>query len=220
MANAGIEIINTWGTVLIDDKSPVISLRNKYTYTPVGIFDYTRTVVINDVVLPIFAIKSSNWCYIVSTVRSGNTVTITFGGYLDTPSLITLYYFDVTTTTAGSSGLGLQVFNSSGQCMFDSNQKNAIVVQDVTADTTFTGTSGREYAYGCYSGYHRIYQSQRTLDYYDEERFVNACKMTGSNVQVDTDMLYYSDYNVPGSDMYLDQATGFTGGLILDVTGY
>lgn len=122
----GIEVRNNSGSIQINDQNPTLALRSKQAgVTSASLYSYT-THVFNNVDVPAFGLQcQSTWVYIASMKRVGNTVTVTVGGAI-TGRDYTIYHFDRPLPTS-SNGFGLQVFDASGKCTFDSHRSPGVI---------------------------------------------------------------------------------------------
>jgi len=221
---AGIEVINNSGTTLINDRDPVLVLREKRTVSGAPGASYVSgTATFSNTRFPVFAVKTPNWGFIHSVTKSGTDTIVKYGSYTEpggSAITVELFYFDVPTRSIGQSGAGLAIFNSSGLCMFDSNEKNAIVTSVNPPNGTWTGSPGRTYVMAFYSAWRRRIIRQTDLDYYSDRTYANAAKSINNTVVVNSELMYAGGDNIPGNVSDSDTETGAKGGVILDVTGY
>lgn len=131
---AGLLVINTHGTVLIDDTYSNLAVRNRGTLPAQSGY---RNVSLTNPAQPIIAVGSTN--YAIAAWIYGNQSAIWSEGGAD----VDWYSFD-TPTSSGS--FGLQVFTSSGQLTFDSSRQYARVVDVFSGVTTKNYPAGRTYA--------------------------------------------------------------------------
>ncbi len=166
---AGLHIINSHGTVLIDDKSPCLQLRAKYTLSVrSGAVAGIDSINVPNVDTPLFALRPrvANKRVYLSMIAATGTATTkllqvrqTYGvGWDESSSVdVDIYHFDK--PLPPTSNFGLRVFNAAGECMFDAAGKTAVVVG--AADTaeipvTVPTASGRVYAYASPAPYKRF----------------------------------------------------------------
>lgn len=226
---AGFQVINDAGTILIDENYKNISMKDKRTVT-IGaagapqLFGANQFTVASCVSPVVFIQCSTGGCFVSGVTVSGGTATITVRG----PAGVSVTVFTFDEPTVGS--FGLQVYNASGQVVFDSSNKYARVVDVVsgtTAQIVKTYTSGRTYAVaylkkgsrqqrqftssGCGAGSARNWLS----------RYSSTVKVAANVVTFDWEMYYdWGAYDVcePRSyNSYTD--TSFTA-VVIDVTGY
>lgn len=139
---AGIEVINNWGTVLIDSNDPSLCLHTKATASSDGsrVLAYT----FHGVEFPTLALRSTaGKVSIIGSSVSGTSITYTLLTENAAQS-VDMYLFD--RPISSGSTYGLQVFDAAGRLTFDALRSPGRVV-DVLGDLgTYTGTSGRIYA--------------------------------------------------------------------------
>ena len=137
---AGIEIINDHGTVLIDDISPALALREKRTFTASPVSDGLLTLTGYE--LPAVAFMSDSTFWVERVTRSGGSVTYRVrSGLIAETRTVTAYCFD--RAQPSNSDAGLMIYDSTGRLCFDSNLKTGRVVSNTFP---FTQEVGREYA--------------------------------------------------------------------------
>lgn len=232
---AGIEIINTHGTVLIDDRNPCLQLRAKYEIsvpaTPPGGYN----IDVPNCVKPLFAIRPVTPGKIIyHTLQNSSSAGPSYrflqiwqansgaGGSGGAASII-LYHFDA--PVAPVSNHGLQVFDSAGNCTFDAMGKTAVVVDDSSANKTVTPQPGRQLAFCSMSPYRR----ERRFDdsggegLYTTQQFANGAALnaaTGALVLWPGGVyIQTQDYNPPHEE-YDKHFSGMERMLVLDVTNY
>lgn len=167
----GLKIINTHGTILIDDTSPCLQLRGKYTLNVrSGAAPGIDSINIPNVVSPLFALrpKTINKRVYLSTISATGTPTTkllqvrqTSGvGWDESSSVdVDIYHFDKPVAPASTSGI--HVYDAAGNCMFDAMGKTAVVVGVANTSgvaTTITPPSGRVYAYASPAPFNRYYR--------------------------------------------------------------
>lgn len=130
---SGIEVINTSGTVLVNDIDPSLALKSKsfITANSSGIASTTFASVEIPVIAFSCAVET-----VCSATHSGTSVTANFVS--GSSASITVYLFDRPVPTA--LGHGLQVFDTAGKCTFDSNQKYGRVVSTISGESTYSGS--------------------------------------------------------------------------------
>jgi len=183
---AGLQIINTHGTVLIDSSNPCLQLRAKYTISTnsaTGPNSITEIVVPN-AQRPVFALRphaNNVGMYIlavnlrpserlVQVMRTNNVGTEAVGAVG-----ATLYHFDVPTATSGT--YGLQVFNEAGVCTFDSSGKTAVVVASASGPGVVdspTPAPGRIFAFADPAPYRH-----RLIEFEDGQSEINVSANAG-----------------------------------------
>lgn len=144
----GIEIVNAWGTARIDGTALPYRFKEKGSFTA-GPFEpatYTDT--------SIFAFRVDGYKVHVrrqSSLYSGRTIVV----WTDAPpgTAIEWWRFEQEVTTSPTHGSGLQIYNSSGQLVYDTTT-NPLVIRDayfVNASTSTGATrnvaSSRKYAF-------------------------------------------------------------------------
>lgn len=137
----GIEVINTHGTVLIDDQSPALALREKRTFTASRVT--SGTITITGYTLPVvaFAVPGTSF-WLESVVRSGNSITYSVrAGSIAESRTVTAYCFDRPQPPVG--GFGLVIYDGAGNPCFDSRLKTGRVVGSTFP---FNKQPGRQYA--------------------------------------------------------------------------
>ena len=152
MASYGFEIINSFGSILIDDKYPNLALRQKGG-VKLGSNNRLNVPMTNGFSSPLVASASTR------PVRSDmiNTTAITpyihiRGREGDPPADVDYYMFDKPLFQPTNGEALIQLFNAAGQVTFDSRLKYARVI-DVFGGatqaewaTTKTYAAGRKYA--------------------------------------------------------------------------
>lgn len=215
---AGIEIINDFGTVLINDTDPVLQLRNKYNVTATtGIpryYDFT----VSGVNFPIIAIRCAQYAFMQSYVRSGSNLTVRIGVNATVNTDLTIYHFDIP-TAPNPTGHGVQIFDASGNCTFDSSAKTAVIYAVNPPTGIWSGTIGRIYAFAFHTSYNRYLTLPDSGSTYYFEKYINAAKVSGHTVDIDNNFLWSFGTEF-GTDPGIDQTSGITGGFIIDVTSY
>lgn len=216
----GIKVINDFGTVLIDDVSPAVSLKQKSNVT-VNNLTVPRIDVANSESV-VLAVVSAIWWKPSYADWSGttkrfhhNVVYGTFGS-----NNLTGYAFDKPSDLVGSN-VGLKIRDASGKVTFDAMQKYARVVADMTANGTFTGTSGRTYAGIMLSQY---YKDEIALDPgvpSNRQRNVwgTFLRSVGNTLQMSTQLISQIIYPSGDSPSVIAER-GSPRALVLDVTGY
>lgn len=216
---AGLLILNTHDTVLIDDTYSNLAVRSSGTLPAGG---GLRSVAVNSPDQPVPAIRSAD--YALAASRNGNTGWIWSAG----GSQVHWYVFD---TPVSSGDYGLQVFTASGSLAFDSGRQYARVrgVQSGIGSQTYD--SGRLYAVACLSparrrrvetrpdpapGSHLVY-----VDIYDEQV---AARVNGATVQTAWQTIIAAPGLLPQDPGtvppgWTDNAANATFAII-DVTGY
>jgi hypothetical protein len=143
---AGIKIINDYGTILIDDTSPTLSLRKKVVATSSG-NDYLGQVSLANAETPIVVIAPQVFSSALGQTMDGTTMTWSGRrefGYPVATSL-TAYCFDRPAAPAASS-YGLVIRDANGRVTFDALQKYACLAEVMTTNDTFYGKNGHAYA--------------------------------------------------------------------------
>lgn len=122
---AGIEVRNNNGTIQINELNPTLALRGKQSNTtPAALYQY-RTHTFTGVDVPAFGLScQSTAVFIVSFKRVGSTCTVQVGGNAVNRDY-TIYHFDRPQPTSG--GYGLQVFDATGKCTFDSQRSPGVI---------------------------------------------------------------------------------------------
>lgn len=218
---AGVQIINTHGTVLIDDTSPCMQLRAKYPVTLVGAA--ISNVAVPNCDIPIFALRAltQNKLSYMGWPSSGSSRIVQIAqptgsiGNLD----VVLYHFD--RPLPPTSKHGFQVFNSAGECTFDAAGKTAVVVGNTQGPPVdVNAPAGKQYAF-CTPAYHRRFFRDHEGSDYTNHHFRNAGMSLangGVNLRPDSEV-------VTGVELedFFDVAVDYlvsTTMIALDVTGY
>lgn len=122
---SGIEVRNDSGAIQINEQNPTLSLRSKQSNTTPGSLYQFRTHTFNDVDVPAFGLScQSASVFIVSVKRVGTTCTVQVGGNAVNHDY-TIYHFDRPQPV--SSGFGIQVFDATGKCTFDSHRSPGVI---------------------------------------------------------------------------------------------
>lgn len=218
----GIEIVNSYGTVLINTTDFVLQLRSKQTVTATSGLPRYVELTLTGVDSPIVALRcTTHLAAITKRIRSGSNLTVGITISAVSGSIaVDVFHFDKPITPP--SNYGLQLFNDAGVCVYDSLQKSAIAVAVDPASGTWTGNTGRIYALGFYSSYakYNVWTEGSNGSY---EYYVNPARCYGNQVDYQQSYIIESAYDIPGGIAPYGPTsyeTGRAGGLILDVTDY
>lgn len=215
---AGLQVINNYGTVLIADTNPSLSLKEKRTVTIAA--NGRVTFSFTGVELPMLSFRCNTIVHSQYMTRSGSTITYTLSGAVG--AVITLYLFDRPVPTTGSNA-GLQVFDAAGRCTFDSSGKYGIIVASNPPIGSWIGTAGRLYAVCITSPYWNILHSYEGF-WENEEHWFTTQAATGGR-SITNGIEWYPKYNwdsfqAAGQSVPADSESGAGTILVLDVTGY
>jgi len=147
---AGIQILNTAGSVIIDENYSNFTLRQKGTaniWVPsTGGISYGTNGMVTIAVsaeAPLLALYSQNYTAMKSCSKSGGTWTFDF--YVGANSgTVDFYLFDKA-NYANDEGCGLQVFDASFNKVFDS-AKGSASIRDVFSHSSL-GPSGADFSF-------------------------------------------------------------------------
>lgn len=149
---AGIEIINTAGTTLIDENYTNLAVRQKGS-VKLGSNNRLNIPLTNGADSPLVAVRSTNPAMSPLVNTTATTPFIQLRGRDgDTAIDVDYYMFDKPLASLASGNAGLQVFSPSGVLTFDSRLQYARVVDIFGGDTqgawagTRTYPAGRKYA--------------------------------------------------------------------------
>jgi hypothetical protein len=231
--NAGIQIINDHGTILIDDKSPCLQLRAKYTLNVrSGAAPGIDNISIPNVQAPLFAIRphvAGKRVYIANVAATATPTTKllqlrqTLGvGWDESSSVnVDIYHFDK--PLPPTSNTGLQVFDAAGNCTFDAMGKTAVVVgvaDAPVAPIVVTPPSGRVYAFASPAPYKRFFmENDSGTNYNNHYGNLGAILANGAVWMMPAGEVIYG--TEPGSGPDIDiHYYGTPMMLAIDVTGY
>jgi hypothetical protein len=165
----GLQCFNAAGSFQIDGTYPQFVLRRKVVVTTntwvdgnngYGYSTGTVTVAGDEVV----ALASSVACGV--TVLQGTSLRLVSLGATGTS--ITVYVFGQITTTG--SGVGLQVFNTSGAVVFDSTQKPLVMVGFPIGEGNFSYGAGRSFAAMCINQYLKVVDTRTFAGGFESQR--------------------------------------------------
>ena len=127
---AGLEIINTSGSVLIDEnyKNLAVSASGSFTFVAgdFGRVNVSIPYIANGIRNPIIAIRvTGGYAGVRNTNINDIALTATAVFFGDTGATVEWWCFDIPTVVSTS---GLQVYNSSGELVFDSGNQYARVI--------------------------------------------------------------------------------------------
>jgi len=234
---SGMQIFNSTGQIVADVTSPTLALRNKYTMTipaGTGLVRSSTMLEVPNTELPFFAIRPNSAnrpTFILSNVPKVGTPTtrqiiVSTCEPMDfedqnpptvssqqTSYTVTLYYFD---RPQVSGTYGLQLFDASGNCTFDSAGKFARVFAAGVGSYNLGGSQIGAVAANLTSRY-RIAQVGGVG--WREGQYREYCTVNGSAaVLAARTMVGY--VNLGGSPTAVDRIYGYEGGFVLPVTGY
>ena len=217
---AGLEIINTSGTVLIDENYQNLAVRAKGT---VGISSAAlkrATVAMSGVSSPMIALASASAFSGIKNVLS-DLSQFTIQGEAPPASNVDYFIFDV--PLASGLSHGLQVFNTAGTLVFDAGNKYARVVDVYGGPNTSDWTPSRTYAAGrtyAVVQLKRAYRKQVVAvgggGGFDVTWYMSGSRVV-SNV-VTGKMIIYKEQNVASAPAAVNDNSAMFA--VIDVTGY
>jgi hypothetical protein len=219
---AGIQILNDFGTVQIDDTSPVLALREKVS-VPMALTGvsnyYFGSISLSNYINPMVAVRCDQLCYLQSVNFSTNPATVHFR--TNVPATVTAYCFD--RIGALSGGLGFAVWNAAGQIMFEAASKPAIVVATGANTMNVAVPAGRQHAVCMHSL--RLARNY-AIDSEPPRRIIEtaiapALQTTASNTLFNPAAAFatlQTISNAPQPANWESRPDAF--GIVLDVTGY
>jgi hypothetical protein len=236
------EVYNTHGTKVADAVNPTLALRGKYTATiPAGSArDREVTIEVSDTDIPVFAIRPAanrptyiRWPRVKPGDPTKWQLTITtnafaddsldgdpFGAVNTTAYNVTVYHFDRALPT--NDNYGLQLFDATGRCTFQGNQKAAKVVAAAPfnfgrgSNISATAPSGRVYA--AIANYGFLSVTETGSWGWRERHFREQVIVTGNTVDLQGG--YPVFHLAVSSGPEKTRRHGLPGGFIIDVTGY
>lgn len=144
MAIAGIQILNTFGTIMIDENYKNLAVRQSGSVSKTGRSTTELVPITYPIDAPIVAISPAQFAYVSSLLPSGQS--FRYGGGISRPTSIDYYVFDTPVIQPGN--FGLQVYNALGQLTFDSGMKYARVVDIFGGSTEASWAGTRTYEAG------------------------------------------------------------------------
>lgn len=235
---AGIQIYNSTGTIQIDDSDPALAMREKRTVS-VPAATLSGMVYVNvtftNVEFPMLAVRTGNtssYVSVVTTSRSGSSITYRIGQTGTSALNVVCYFFDRPIPTSTSSGL--KIYDTTGKCTFDSNHKHGVIRREVTVSTGTPGSttsvtkpSGETWA----AMFLRTSYGRQLLDggqiagyewWWEEDHYQAGVNFnTSTQIRVTrwakrASSLYTNNYQAP-FEQHMDGEAKL---LFLDVTGY
>lgn len=214
---AGLQIVNNFGTVLIDETYKNLALRQKILTATAGALERV-TIPMSGMNEPMVALASERYVG-VKSMRS-DLASFLVQGRINGD--VTAYIFDLPQSSGPNQGL--RVYNAAGELTFDSNNKYARVVDVYGGPATSdwqplrTYPSGRNYAVVQLKMAYRKEVVNNGGGNYDITWTMSAARVIGNTVQ--GNMIPYKTDNVSAGSAppsFTDLSAQFA---VIDVTGY
>lgn len=218
---AGLEIINTAGTVLVDENYVNLAMRSKGSGSTSGSSGLNRlTVALDGLQTPMIAYACAtrhvghNWF-------ASDMSSTTFQGDLSITATVNYYIFDQ--PVASGANHGMQIYNAAGVLVFDALNKYARVVDIFGGAALANWTPSRSYPAGrtyAVVQLKKAYQKEVInngggnwdVNWYSSAIQVNGVAVTGKMLKYKTD-----NVSVLPTGAINDPSAQFA---VLDVTGY
>lgn len=217
---AGIQIVNNFGTILIDENYKNLALRQKTATTTVAASNGRATVAMSGMNAPMIALASTAYTGVKHMLSS--LASFVIQGPSVGSQAVTAYVFDE--PQASGMSQGLMVYNAAGELTFDSGNKYARVV-DVYGGANLadwqparTYAAGRTYAVVQLKRAYRKEVINNGGGNYDIIWYMSAARVNGAVVE--GNMIRYKTDNVnlgSAPAQVTDYSAQFA---VIDVTGY